>query len=345
MESRKIIFWGCCTFLLLPGMENPPSKIVPSTFKTLAIAGALKIFYTDDGHSLVVDAHNGVGNTIAVRNTENYEQGVNISIPPNASIITLSPDYYAITTDLIHPLVKWDIYTGQHEIVSEQTLGAAIARYDTSGQRLVFSNDQDAFLLDLKSNKIVKKMIADNNTEVVGLACNPLAKDEVGISFARKNDAGTEWGLWDLIADKMCKLTTVMPHLTSTIQFDTNGNALVCGALDQFIHCTIKTGLLTYYALNGEKRDWPFKSQDNSLFSASVVPGRGTVLCAGSEKNRVVYCDMNDASQSLMFNPAPHNTSNVITAVAIHPSGKQMAVATVDDKNESVIKILSLSEC
>ena len=245
----------------------------------------------------------------------------------------------------MNPLEKWDIHTGKHEMLSDLTQGASCVKYDKTGRRLIFSKfgHGDVFLFDLLGNRIIKK-ITNNIAHAPCLAWNPVEDNQVGIASNESHWRNSKWCLWDLIANEACMLATIEPKMTSSIQFSSDGNSLVCGARDQFVHCDTKTKALTYFALNGKKSDQPFKlSNDYSLYSASVVPGMGAKLFAGTSHNIVAYCDMDEPSRSFLFNPEPSNQSNEIHAVAIHPAGRQMAVGTVNDRMESVVKILDIN--
>lgn len=324
----------------LCAMEESEHKSLPSPLKTLAIAGALSAFYSEDGQFLIIDAKNAVGRTMAVRKTTDYEGGINIPLPPHCFISTISPDNYAITADNYNPLIKWNITNGAHEAMSELTAGAAFARYDKSGQQLLFSRQGKIFLLDLASNKIVKKI--EREAYHATAAWNPADAHQVGVSLQKANYCDSEWCIWDLVADKIRTLATIAPRILGNIMtYNNTGDSLVSGNLGQFVKCDTQTAAIVYYSVDGRKSNQPFQD-GNQLNSASVVPGVGTRLFAGANKNRLVYCDMDDISQSFVCNPEPSNTTNDIKALAINSSRKELAINTVNATNESVVKILTI---
>jgi hypothetical protein len=322
----------------LPAMENT----IPAVLKTVQIAGGKRAFYTRDGNYLVMEAYNGVGNTMMVKKTPQYEEGTSIPLPPRTSIADVSPENKAITTDTVNPLMLWDIHNGAHWKLSEETQEAACAKYNKTGNLLAFNNRKGISIMDVKSSKILKVL---ENSVLTEFNWNPTKESEIGICAMQGgswND--TKWRVWDFVTGNDAQDLATIKNLpiTSYPKYSNDACSLVAGADSQFVQYDFKTAVLAYYNLKKEKSATPFPATGSPLYSASLVPGAGTRVFAGTVANQVVYADLDEPQNSFIFNPEPGHIADPVFALAIHPSLGHMAVSNLDAKDNSVVKILDI---
>lgn len=263
-------------------------------------------------------------------------------MPPRTFIADVSPENKAITADTINPLMLWDINNGAHWQMSDVTQGASHAKYNKTGKCLAFDYPQGVCIFDTTSNKIVKVL---PNSSVAAIDWNPTKESEIGICAMQGgswND--TKWRIWDFVTGKDAQDLAIIKNLliTSYPKYSNDASSLVAGADSQFVQYDFKTAALAYYNLKKEKSAMPLPTTGSPLYSASLVPGTGTRVFAGTVANQVVYADLDEPQNSFTFNPEPGHTADPVFALAIHPTVGHMAASNLDSKDNSIVKILDI---
>ena len=329
----------------IAAMENPEIQVVPPLLKTFKMPGAInsKMVYTPNGEFLIANVRpSQTKNIMKIIKTNGYTDVTDIDMPSSLDFITdVSPDsQYVLTANELHALRQWNINI-EDSTGLPHTQEAGNAKYDRTGKRLLFSNPSGTYILDLTSNEIIKSLVSATYNSA-DFSWHPTNPDQIGISTLGQDWQNSQWGIWDLVADKVRTLTTVPVQTTGTLTFSKDGNSLLATAVDQCVQCDTKTAALTYYALNGAKSSNPIKGNNKSLYASQFLKRDPISFYAGSDKNTVVYCDTDDTAKSFTFTLELDDTIDTIYAMAMNADGSRLAVPS-EVKKENVIKIFDVS--
>ncbi len=343
-KMNKVLILACISFVSTRAMEKPNIQVFPPLLKTLTVGGAInsQMVYTPNGELLVSNVHlSETENIMKIIKTAGYTDATDIVVPsPLAYITDVSPDsQFVITADALSELRQWNLNV-EDQVALSHTKEATEAQYDISGKRLLFSNPYGTYLLDLTSNKIIKSL--DATYQSADFCWHPTHAEQVGISTVGQNWQNSQWGIWDLVADKVRTLTTVPIETTGGTYFTNDGESLIATAVSQSVTCDTKTAALMYYSLHGAKSNNPLKGNNKSLYASQFLKGNGIRFYAGTDNNTVVYCDTQDTTKSFMFNAESGDTSNTIYGLAMNADGSQLAVPT-QQRNQNVVKIFDVS--
>lgn len=339
----KVILFFCISFVSLQAMDKPDIQVVPHLLKTINVGGAIdsQMVYTPNGQLLVANVKTQSQNIMKLIKTAGYTDVTDIEMPSALTYITtVSPDSQFVTTaDALSELRQWNLNV-EDSVALPHTQEATEAQYDLSGKRLMFSNPYGTYLLDLNSNQIVKSL--GKTYQSADFCWHPTHADQAGISTVGDDWKNSQWGIWDLVADKVRTLTTVPIETTGGTYFTNDGESLIATAVSQTVTCDTKTAALTYYSLHGAKSNNPLKGDNKSLYASQFLKGNGIRFYAGTSNNTVVYCDTQDTTKSFMFNPESGDTSNTIYALAMSADGNQLAVPT-QSGNKNLVKIFDVN--